>query len=373
MRNYSMAKLKLQQEIGGKKMELKKQTIRLSDAYNRIGLGSRASRVADCGTFLEFHVTEDRSRLVRANFCRDRLCPYCQDRRSMKIFWQVSEVMKELERQKLRFVFLTLTVRNCGGSELAGIIDILLDGFRKLSHKNKMWKRSVLGCIRTLEVTRNPVDCSWHPHLHLILAVPQSYFDRNSKYWISTNQWVKSWRACCALDYDPVCFVEAIKAGDDFQRRRMALEIGGGVGKNERRTSLAALDRVLADQQLGGEYREAVARTGRYICKSSSDFLGAQPVVDGNGQLLNPHLVLPDSIVDDNVRTLLEGLSGRRLISWTGAFRDARQKLKMDDAEDGDLVHVKGELQSELEYIIVRYQWRAGVYVEVSETFLPKL
>ena len=55
-------------------------SIKLSESYARIGFESKAHRVSDCGTFLEFaHEISEygeialKGKLHYANFCRDRL------------------------------------------------------------------------------------------------------------------------------------------------------------------------------------------------------------------------------------------------------------------------------------------------------------
>lgn len=280
----------------------------LSSIYNELGLDGRSVRLADCGTFLVFHLTEDgKKKLHRANFCRDRLCPMCNWRRSMKIFAQNSQIMDVLQHQGYQFIFLTLTVRNCSGEDLPRTVDALFDGFYKLHKKFRSKRfRSISGSFRSLEVTRNLDTGTYHPHLHVILAVRPDYFHKG---YISTAEWSKIWRSCCDLSYDPIVDVRKIKAD--------ARGIAG-----------------------------AVAEVSKYAAKDKDYLTGTFEEMKSS------------------VVAFLESLSGRRLVGRTGCFKQVAQQLKLDDAENGDLVHVEGEpLRSDLAYAVVRYFWRCGVYV----------
>ncbi|WP_170272288.1 protein rep, partial [Clostridium tarantellae] len=86
----------------GKKLK----TIDLAECYKRLGF-KKAYRVEECGSYLAYkYLNENEKKLYRANFCKDRLCPMCCWRRSLKIFGQVSKVMnKTLENNDYRFIF----------------------------------------------------------------------------------------------------------------------------------------------------------------------------------------------------------------------------------------------------------------------------
>ena len=303
--HYSSIELDLQDEIDSKFLPKKKDALLLADIYNHLGMDGRMCRVADCGSYLEYHVIDDAKTLHIANFCKDRLCPMCNWRRSLKIFGQVSQVMDVLEGQKYRFLFLSLTVKNCSADDLPATVQVLYDGWRQLYHKHKIFRRSIEGTFRSLEVTRNPKDGTYHPHLHVILAVRPDYFRCG---YIPQSEWSAMWRSCCKLDYQPIVDIRTIKPND---------------------------------KGLSG----AVAEVAKYAVKSS-DFL--------RGSL------------DDMARTawdFLTALSGRRLCSFTGVFAKIRKQLALDDIESGDLINVDGNnLRDDVAYMIVRYRWAAGYY-----------
>lgn len=322
----------LEEEQLSKFKPKKLENLRLANVYHEISMRasplspdrdaflSRYVRVAECGTFLQFHVTDTAKKLFSANFCKDRLCPMCNWRRSLKIFGQASAVMNLLESEKkYRFIFLTLTVKNCIAEDLSRTVQMLLDGWRFMYHKDKRFMKIAKGTFRTLEVTRNVDKTSlsygtYHPHLHVIIAVNPSYF--KGKDYVTQKEFRSMWRSACDLDYDPRCDVKVIKP--DVQNRK---------------------DGVIS-------FSKAVAEVSKYAVKSA-DFLSG---------------TVDDSV--SYVRAFLEALSGRRLIGYTGCFAKARKQLRLDDLETGDLVHVEGEqLRDDVAYMVVRYRWCAGVYV----------
>lgn len=304
--DFSIHRRKLQDEILTKFQPKKKMSLFLADVYQALGLDSRAFRVADCGTFLEFHVTESDERLHSANFCKDRLCPTCNWRRSLKIFGQVSQVMDVLEQRDYRFLFLTLTVRNCSASDLPDTVQGLYDGWRNLYHERSFFSRFVMGTFRSLEVTRNKKTGTFHPHLHVILAVRPDYF--SGRNYFTQKRWATLWRSCCRLDYDPIVDIRTIKPGPDG---------------------------------LSG----AVAEVSKYAVKDV-DYLGGS---------------MADRM--NFVSAFLSALAHRRLCSFTGCFNQVRKQLALDDVEDGDLVCVDADkLRPDVAYLVVRYRWRAGAY-----------
>lgn len=308
MTDFSMIEEKVQEEVSSKFQPKKESSLKLGDVYEYLKLYQRAFRVRNCGTLLEFKATKSEKKLHTANFCKDRLCPMCNWRRSLKIFGQVSQIMDVLEKQEYQFLFLTLTVKNCSAEDLPKTVQMLFDGWRKLYHKKGVFQKSISGTFRSLEVTRNKKTGTYHPHLHIVLAVQPSYFvGRN---YISQAEWSRLWRSCCDLDYGPVVDIRKIEPGPN------------GLS-------------------------EAVAEASKYAVKDI-DFL------EGSVEE-----------VSSVVSIFLSSLTRRRLCDFTGCFRKVRQELALDDVEDGDLVHVEADsFREDMAYVIIRYCWRAGFYVK---------
>ncbi len=321
--NYTLSLQKLQEEIEKKFAGKKEQSDVLGAVYSVLDMDSRSRRVLDCGSFLEFKVSDEKAKLQHANFCRDRLCPMCNWRRSLKIFAQVSKVMDALQEDGYEFLFLTLTVRNCTADELPKTVQALYDGWRYLYNKNKEFRSVICGTFRSLEVKRkfdvprsNPWWGTYHPHLHCILAVKSTYYARSN--YISQKKWTQLWRNAVGLDYDPIVHIEKCYLLDENGKKQTE---GIDVGK-------------------------AVAEATKYAVKGS-DYL------DGNDVGLSA----------ETVTHLLDALTGRRLCGWTGCFQKVRKVLELDDCEDGDLIHTDDDsIREDVACMVVRYSWRAGAY-----------
>ncbi|MBE3060530.1 protein rep, partial [Klebsiella pneumoniae] len=76
-----------------------------------------------------------------------------------------------------RWMFLTLTVRNCAIEELGETLSRMNTAFQRLKDRTEF--RPVQGWIRTTEVTRGS-DGSAHPHFHTLMRVPPGMLNGKS-------------------------------------------------------------------------------------------------------------------------------------------------------------------------------------------------
>lgn len=168
-----------------------------------------AQRVRHCADTLWFRRHEDGTlRLDTAQFCRVRLCPVCQWRRSLKMYGQLHQVVQALAQQRqaagaqpYAWLLLTLTVRNCSGPDLSATLDTIAKGWDRLC-KTQRYKRAVRGTMRAIEITYNRRTGQYHPHMHVLCAVLPSYY--TSRDYIKQAQWTDMWRDAARLDYTPV-------------------------------------------------------------------------------------------------------------------------------------------------------------------------
>lgn len=173
-----------------------------------------ASRMASCSDFLTFGWSDNQEtgesslKLSKAAFCRVRHCPVCQWRRSMmwqaRFYQSLPSVVEEFP--KARFVFLTLTAKNCEITDLRSTLDHMGKSWQRLI-KRKQFK-TVEGFIRSTEVTRSK-DGQAHPHYHCLLMVRPSWF---SKDYIKQSEWAEIWGSCLKVDYTPVVDIRVIKS-----------------------------------------------------------------------------------------------------------------------------------------------------------------
>ena len=174
-----------------------------------------ATRIDFCSQLLDFRLVPDaddqgelKLKLSSARFCRVRTCPVSQWRRSLmwkaKAYKVLPKIVKDFPTH--RWLFVTLTVKNCQITELK----------ETLTWMNKSWQRLTQlkvfpaeGWLRSTEVTRGR-DGTAHPHFHCLLMVKPGYFGKN---YIKQAEWVEMWRRSLRIDYNPVLDVQAVKKG----------------------------------------------------------------------------------------------------------------------------------------------------------------
>ena len=324
-------------EVTGSFSELKEKTLLLSKSFDRIGFDKKADRCFHCGTYLEFHksmaqITDEKAdyKLCEANFCRERLCPMCAKRRSLKMFGQVTQIVEHIDTDKYDFILLTLTVPNVSGEELSDKISQMQKAFNKLIHY-KRFKSAVVGYFRALEVTYNHHKNSksydtFHPHYHVILVVLKEYF--TSSAYIQRKEWLSMWQT--AMNDSSITQVDVRKVVPKLDKKKRGL------------VSIAG----------------AVAEVAKYTLKPS-DYLFKN----------NP------ALTDKVVSVLSSALRGRRLVAFGGLFADIRDMLGLDDVENGDLVHtdIEETVSENSLFLVRRWSWlssknRYDMYEEVVET-----
>ena len=312
----------------------------LSDSYQRQGIINKSFLCAMCGDSLTFERFKDGTlRLKAANFCKVRLCPMCACRRSLKIFGQTSKVMDYITAENdFRYIFLTLTLKNVPGVELKKTIDKLFDAFEKLTRR-KEYRRISKGHLRCLEVTHNWTrGDDYHPHIHVIIVVNQSYFEKGGKY-LSHEKWMSLWRDCAGLDYDPWVDIRTVKPNTEGQDGNM-------------------------------DYGKAVAEVAKYTVKAS-DFILSPKDSLRESPYYEELKDFCDKQTDEVVAVLDGALANRRLVAFAGAMKEAHKKLNLDKPDTGDLVNtdIEERIRPDLLSVIEVYRWCPGYrnYVLVEE------
>ena len=179
------------------------------DEFKRYG-----ERVSLCSQLLDFKLVPEKSegayklKLSSAKFCRFRHCIVCQWRRSLRLKARAYKAFPKIvaDYPKYRFLFLTLTVKNCELLELRSTLDWMNKSFTRLTQL-KSWPGK--GWIKSIEVTRGRDGRTAHPHIHCLLMVSSSYF--SGRDYLSQKNWVEIWRKSLRVDYNPMLDVQAIK------------------------------------------------------------------------------------------------------------------------------------------------------------------
>jgi plasmid rolling circle replication initiator protein Rep len=140
-----------------------------------------------------------------------------------------------------RFIFLTLTIRNCEVTDLRSTLNLMNKSWQRLSQRKQF---PAIGFARSTEVTRNwdvyykgayqgrmgtKTLNKWkkehrvfkpdhlrleptteaHPHFHALLMVEPGYFAGHS--YLSQQNWTDLWQSCLRVDYPPKVDVRAVK------------------------------------------------------------------------------------------------------------------------------------------------------------------
>jgi len=271
-----------------------------------------AARMDACSGVLRFGWVDDpetgetRLRLREARFCRVRYCTTCQWRRALMLQARFYQALPKLADHfpKARWLFLTLTVRNCPITELGDTLTAMNAAWQRLIKRKEF--QPVLGWVRTTEVTRGK-DGSAHPHFHALLMVPPSWF-KGSKY-VKHAKWVELWGDCLRVDYLPNVDVRAVKPRAPKS------------GQTPTDATAAAL-------------QGAVAETLKYSTKPA------------------------DMVADESwFLELTRQTHRRRFVATGGALKDV---LKVDEETDADLALADGPAEGEDDGSRLAFNWREG-------------
>lgn len=288
----------------------KLQNIKLAERLETLGIKNFES-VYQCAEVLRFQEQEDSSlKLYQAWFCKNRQCPICNWRRSLKYSAQISKIIdKAIQKyQKSNFLFLTLTQKNCVGEELDKTLKEMHKSFNLLMRYAKV-KKNLLGFVRATEVSYNTIREDYHPHMHVLLMVSNTYF-KNKKNYITQEEWVQLWQRAMKLDYEPSVDI-----------RRVYDKKGKGIVS-------------------------AIQETAKYPVKPMDI-----EVTDENELL---------QVTYD----LYHGLKRKRLLSFGGIFKEIKNELGLDDIEDGNLVNVDDDEQETTlgREIVAQWCWERSNY-----------
>jgi len=186
------------------------------------GFFKKADNVLQCSSYLVFsqqqHIEtmNERIRLKKAHFCKDRFCSTCNWRRSLNLTRELQNALEAIrEQRKVEILFLTLTAKNEPIERLRETIQYMNKAFHRMQ-RTKRFKGSILGYVKAVEIlgSKTPAGHS-HVHFHCLLVVPAKYF-KDHRY-IKHSEWVAMWRKALRADYDPIVNVKRIKPKKNSQ------------------------------------------------------------------------------------------------------------------------------------------------------------
>lgn len=186
----------------------KLQTLEIAKLYRNIGDYKKSRNIFYCAKDVELWA--DSKKIKYISSCRSRMCPACAWRKSIKLYKKaLYAAMNALKVQNINFIFVTLTIKNCSGDNLYNTVDKLLKAYRMLMKRGKLSK--TLGSIKSLEITVNWKNMSYHPHLHIVFAVPDDYFI-NPELYITIEELRKNW-------------ADKLKIADENYRKTLQVDI----------------------------------------------------------------------------------------------------------------------------------------------------
>lgn len=261
----------------------KTQAQRLSAIYYRAGVEvtptytRRGQRTAMCSNV----VGVQNGKVVVQWRCEDRLCPICAVKSSRRVAANARMVIERAQCEaKLVPYMLTLTQKNCSREQLKERISDMIAAWDSISHSLRANRRYMQGYARTIEITVNYRDNTYHPHLHSILLLTPDA----PREMLRAHYWGLLWQKYMdTRRYQgpvvPICDIRKIRPN---VRRHI--------------TSTAA----------------AAAEVSKYMTKSS--------------------MILSHSNAYEYILVIDEATRGRRLRAYGGVWRDIRRQLRLEDA-----------------------------------------
>jgi plasmid rolling circle replication initiator protein Rep len=179
-----------------------------------------AKAIGRCATTLGVEIDLDAERgpealLRAAGVCNRRVCPFCEWRRSRawrrRFFQGLPKFHSDFPTYKP--IFLTLTVKNCRLADLRDTISQMNKSWTRLTKlalfpSNYWFRRTEVTLHRSMQSEMGG-DYYVHPHMHILLMVPASYFSRD---YIKQSEWQKAWMMSARLDYVPQVNVKRARA-----------------------------------------------------------------------------------------------------------------------------------------------------------------
>jgi plasmid rolling circle replication initiator protein Rep len=267
--------------------------------------------VCSCGNWLQMKADKEIEtvKLNRANFCKNRFCPMCSWRKSLKEALRLSVMMDYIEAEHEKaFIMVTLTAPNVKGEILPNEITKYNKAFKKYVERKEI-KAINKGYIRKLEITYNKKRDDYHPHFHVIFAVDRCYF--KSRDYMNQNKWLNLWRETMQDDSITQVHVQRLKKTD--------------------------ADKIEKEMKQSS----AVNEIAKYAAKDA-DYCHSQEVFDN----------------------FYAALKGRQILTYNGLFTSANKKYK-----NGELDEYK-EIDKTEYYWILDYNWTGQAYKQEKRRLL---
>jgi plasmid rolling circle replication initiator protein Rep len=328
-----------------------------------VNFGTYSTKIYSCGSWLNFvQLTSGKVKLTDARFCHVPNCPMCQWRRTLVWRAKFLAVRPKIAEAypSHRWIFLTLTLKNCKISELRSTIQHMSKSYKRM---RQLADYPLTGYVRSLEVTRiwdwydadhnflgrhgvkwwyqhkdadkhlwtvEPTD-EVHPHYHVLALVPASYFTGRS--YVKHERWAEMWGKSLRVDYTPIVHIQTIKP-----KRGKKIDITPEQLEND--------DSGLI---------QGICETMKYTVKEQ-DLLGT--------------FCKDDELNSDWLKQLTEQLYLIRRTEYSGILKEFGKELKEEESDNENLIKagVQDDGTEEVERQLV-FRWRSSLekYILSSE------
>lgn len=248
--------------------------------------------------------------IVAGYFCKSRFCATCQWRRSRLLYNQNMQVYQQLYKD-YRFIFITLTIPNVPIEQLKHGLDTMQHAWHSLRNDREFKSIGIAGMMRTIEVTYNRERNDFHPHYHIIAAVS------NYGTWLPEWEWwLEKWRYHTGMPEIVAVNLKTIKSNVKDLKSKERQRMGAN-----------------------GLYNPAVLEVSKYNLKGSD--LSKLPL---------------DA---ESWEELQAALTRRRMVSFTGIWKETRRLLNLSDPDKSDLLDkVEGNDKNPLIDVEYNHIWQ---------------
>lgn len=342
---YSMKQIlsEIEKKASRRKREYtkhKKNAEQVAKTYlqtNLIDKEKIAWEMSHCGKFIKIAVdSRDKStHIIDAIFCKKRLCPLCQFRRTEKMFYNVKRIVSEPEFKKLQFVFGTLTTKNVPADKVELELNRQTSAWNHMtSNQNTKFCKSFIGWVRVIEITYNSKTKTYHIHIHFIAVVTQEYFTKDSKLYRTKDELSAMWKQALNSATYKEKNKEIIHGGHRGQK--IAIH---SFGKKKKFPPIDYLPIVDLEATFGRK-EKSVAEISKYTVKPV-DYTGKPEVLE----------------------TLTKALNRKRCVAFGGLMKKVFQRLNLEDAENeilDDNLTFRDSILNDPNFTIFLMEWNAG-------------
>lgn len=295
-------------EIAEKWTMHKKNALEMAERLEKIGQYRRAFFVRNCSREVVIGHCEKcgKNHVLKAQLCRDRMCPICNWRLSMKRYSDMCGIITVLRERypESEWQFVTLTVKNCKPDRLGKTIDEMSRAWNYIMSRPKT-KERIIGWAKSLEVTYNAETKELHPHFHVLTMWEEGYAVEEDYL---TEMWMKSVR----LHVDR----KAQKSEKVVTKAEYIEQLEIDPTEPEAKDTTIIPSKYDQEEDTAEAVREAVLETFKYSIKSKD----TQEM---------PLWVF---------RKLDEDIKGRRLVAYGGVVKEIAAELGEEELSEEETV-----------------------------------